>query len=330
MNEKISGKGVIMVIAMVAIVMMAATATFVLTAGPTKIDDMAIKIAYSNKVDYEPLMVASEKGFFREEGVNVTALIVTGGIQAAEAVATGSADLGAMGDAPGVTLLSQSPEARLVASYGGGEGMHRLIGWTDIQDVADLTGKNVGVQFGSSTQGALLRLMEANGLEPADVTQVPLNPADMPTALKNRQVDAIMGSEPWPTNVERTCGADVAEIANSTGLGSNYPLVLIASHKLVTERPAAVTAALRAIERAIVFMETNYDEALSLCANKTGLSVSDQERCLSTLSYALSLEPRDLDSLNATALFLRANGKIAALPDLARSVNRTYLLAAKG
>jgi NitT/TauT family transport system substrate-binding protein len=320
--------GKIILAAVVAVVIVAAAVGAVLLmGGAAEKKEMDLRLTYSNKIDYEPLIIAQEKGFFRDEGLNVTTLIVSGGIQSAEALATGSADMGAMGDAPGVTLMARNMGAKLVASYGGGEGQHRLVGWTDVESVSDLVGKKVGVQFGSSSQGALLRLLEANGISADDITQVPLSPADMPNAVKTKQVDAIIGSEPWPTNVENACGNDVHEIANSSGLGSNYPLVLMVTQKLIDERPEAVTAALKAIDRAIEYMETDHNASIALCAQKIGISAEDEEKCLTTVSYGLGIEQTDIDSLRSVGEFLVSSGKISALPDIEEAVDRTFLQA---
>lgn len=320
---------VVLVAAVVVVLIAAAVGAVLVMSAPAEKKDMELRLTYSNKIDYEPLIIAQEKGFFRDEGLNVTALVVSGGIQSAEALATGSADMGAMGDAPAVTLMAKNMGAKMVARYGDGEGQHRLVGWTDIGSVSDLAGKKVGVQFGSSSQGAFLRLLEANGISAGDVTQVPLSPADMPNAVKTRQVDAIIGSEPWPTSVENANGADVHEIANSSGLGSTYPLALMVTQKLIDERPEAVTAALKAIDRAIKYMETDRDAAITLCASKIGISAEDEKKCLTTVSYDLGLNETDISSLRSVGEFLASSGKIAALPDIEASIDRTYLDALK-
>lgn len=321
---------IVLAAAIVVVLVAAAVGAVLVMSAPAEKGDMELRLTYSNKIDYEPLIIAQEKGFFKDEGLNVTALVVSGGIQSAEALATGSADMGAMGDAPGVTLLAKNMGAKLVARYGDGEGQHRLVGWTDIISVSDLQGKKVGVQFGSSSQGALLRLLEANGMSDDDITQVPLSPADMPNAVKTRQVDAIIGSEPWPNNVENANGADVHEIANSSGLGSTYPLVLMVTQKLNDEKPEAVTAALKAIDRAIEYMDSNYDDAIALCAGKIGISAEDEKKCLTTVSYGLGLNETDVGSMRSVGEFLVSSGKITALPDIEASIDRTYLNAMKG
>ena len=150
----------------------------------------------------------------------------------------------------------------------------------------------------------------------------------MPNAVKTRQVDAVIGSEPWPTNVENACGSEVHEIANSTGLGSTYPLTLMVTAKLAAEKPEAITAALKAIDRAIQYMATNHDAAVALCADKIGLTAGDEEKCLSTVSYGLGLQQGDIDSLGSVGEFLVSSGKISALPDIGSAVDHTYLQAA--
>ncbi|WP_019176739.1 ABC transporter substrate-binding protein [Methanomassiliicoccus luminyensis] len=317
-------------LAVVVIVASLFAAAFVLA--PSEDDGMDIRITYSNKVDYEPFIIASALGCFEDEGLNVTPLIVSGGVQSAEAIATGSADLAAMGDAPAVTMMSTLPGARLVASYGGGEGMHRLVGNATIPDVASLAGKKVGVQAGSSSEGALIRLLETNGFDQSQIENmiVPLAPADMPAAVKTDQVDAVMGSEPWPLNVENYCGSEVHEIATSAGLGSTYPLSIMASQKAVAEKPEAITAVLKAIDRAIEYMEANPSQAVEMCAEIIGISAANEEKCLSSLDYHLGLNATDLESLNITAEFLLGAGKINVLPDVVASTDMTFLRAAKG
>jgi len=324
MEEKNRNKILVSLVA--AVILLAALGVaFWTLSGSSSEESMDLKIAYSNKVDYEPLMIASALGYFKEEGVNVTTLIVSGGIQSAEALSTGSAEMGAMGDAPGIILMAKADGSRLVARYAGGEGMHRMIAQANITELSQLVGKKIGVQLGSSSQGALIQLMEKNGIDITSFTTVPLNPPDMPSAMKTKQVDAIMASEPFPTNVEKSCGNAAHDLANSSGLGNNFPLVLMVTKKALEAKPKAVEAALRAIDRAIAYIHSNYGSAATLCANKTGLSVNDQQRCMDSLFYDLDLNSTDMESLNQTAQFLLDAGKISAAPNLAACMDLSFL-----
>jgi len=309
-----NGKAIIAVVVVVALILVSMAAVMMMTEGAKEKTDLII--TYSNKVDYEPLIVADEKDLYSDNSVNATAYIVTGGIQSAEAIMTGSADIGAMGDSPAVQLLVKNSGAKIVARYGYGEGMHRLIAYDDIVLPTDLEGMKVGVQVGSSSHAAFLQWAEANGVNIDNVTIVPLNPSDMVDAMRTRQVDAIMASEPFPIKVEKACGDSVHELGNSSGLGNNFPLVIVASETALEGKRDAVYDTLEAIDEAIKMINDDPASMAEICANKTGLSVSDQLGAMAELTYELGFDSTDLAGLNQTAQFLLDNGKITAVPDV--------------
>lgn len=295
------------------LVMSAAGAAILLSSGSD--ERMDLVITYSNKINYEPFIVAVEKGYFADENLNITTLVVTGGIQSAEAIMTGSADVGAMGDSPAIILLDKNPGASIVCRYSGGEGMHRYVAQDHITVPKDLEGRKVGIQMGSSTHGSFLQWMEANGVNASQVTLVPMSPSDMPTAMDTEQIDAMAGSEPWPTNVEKLCGDDVHQIGDSSGLGNTFPLMFMASQKAIQEKPEAVKAAVRALQRAVEFINQHYEESAAICAQRIGLTAEETKKCMDSEFFAVGFNETDMDSLEQTAGFLLENGKITAVPD---------------
>lgn len=318
--EMTNGK-LVMLVAIVVVMASAGVAAIAINGSA----DEVLRMAYSNKVDYEPLIVANELDLYAEEGVKVNSYTVTGGIQAAEALATGAVDLAAMGDSPALLLLSQNSEMRIIGRYGGGEGMHRIVGWTDISSPQDLTGKSIGIQFGSSTHGAFLSWADLHDLDISEVTLVPLSPTDMPQAMATRQIDAMAGSEPWPTNVENTCGNQVHEIGNSSGLGNTFPLVLVTTKSVIDTRSSALQSAMNAITMAVDIINQDREYAASICCNLTGLCAEDQLRCMEPLFYEMDFNQTDKDSMELTASFLVEYGKIQDIPPLDDLVDKRFL-----
>lgn len=276
---------------------------------------MDLIITYSNKINYEPFIIAVEKGYFVDENLNITTMVVSGGIQSAEAIMTGSADVGAMGDAPAIILLDKNPSARILCRYSGGEGLHRYLAQDYITQPKDLEGRKVGIQMGSSTHGSFLQWMEKNGVNTSKVILVPMNPSDMPNAMNTKQIDAMAGSEPWPTNVEKLCVGSVHQIGDSSGLGNTFPLLFMASGKALNEKPEAIKAAMRALQRAIDFINQNYNESVDICSRKIGLSLEDTRKSMKKQFFAIGFNDTDLQSLEQTAEFLLENGKISTIPD---------------
>jgi NitT/TauT family transport system substrate-binding protein len=289
-----------------------------------------ITLVYSNKVNYEPFIIAREKDFFKKEGLDVDAKVVVGGIQAAEALFTGSADAAAMGDAPAVILMSKNAPVKIVARYGEGDKIHRLLVSQMIKSPEELEGKRVGIQFGSSTHGGFLLWTKKIGLHIRAIHIIPLNPLDFPEAMNTNQIDAMAGSEPWPTNVEKLCKDKVYELADFSGLGNTFPHVLMVTERLITKYPEEVKKLVRAIGKAVAFINNEREKAAEITSKYIGLQMSDQIKCTARLSWNMGWKEQDLRSMQKTAEFLKEFGKINNIPNIIDFINTRYLKANDG
>ena len=276
----------------------------------------SIRLAYSNKVNYEPFIIANALGYYPAVGLNVQVKLVTGGIHAAEALITGSADAGAMGDAPAVILAARNAPVKIVARYGKGENIHRMIAANGIQTPADLKGRRIGIHAGSSTHGGFLLWAESKGLNINNMQIIPLNPLDMPAAMQTDQIDAMAGSETWPTNVENLCGEMVHELDDFSGLGNSFPHVFVATKRLINMQPDAVRKLIYATERAIDYIIEHPDRAANITSRHIGLSLEDQKKCTSRLIWGVGWDSHDSESMAITSEYMKRFGKIENVPNL--------------
>jgi NitT/TauT family transport system substrate-binding protein len=293
---------------------------------------MKLRLAYGAKIHYAPQIIALKKGYFAAEGLEVEAKIVQAGIQAAEAMTSGSADAAVMGDAPAIIAVASGMPLKIVASYGGGEKMHRLVAAANsgIHKPADLVGKRVAVQMGSSTHGAFLLFLSKNKVDAKDVKLVPLDPSDMPEAMTSGQIDAAVGSEPWPSNIEERVEGSY-EVATLSGLGNNFPLVMLVTDRYAEEHPEAVVAALGATKRAVDLMRRHPDEAAAVISETTGVPAAKEKKVMQTLEWGVVLDDATINSLKQTAEFLYRQGKIQRLPDWSKVLDATFVRrAARG
>ncbi|UCC69142.1 MAG: aliphatic sulfonate ABC transporter substrate-binding protein [Armatimonadota bacterium] len=286
----------------------------------------ALRLAYGKKIHYAPQIIALKQGYFADAGLAIDAKAVQAGIQAAEALTSGSADVAVMGDAPGIIAAASGMPVKIVAAYGGGENMHRIVAApkSGIRSAADLKGKRVGIQMGSSTHGGLLLFLEKNGLSADDLKLIPLNPSDMPEAMLTNQIDAGVGSEPWPSNIEERVEGSY-EVATLSRLGNNYPLVMLVTERYAQEHPEAVLATLRATKKAVDFMHRSPDEAAELIAQATGVPVARERRIMDTLEWEVVLDDATVNSLKQTADFLHSQSKISTLPDWDKVIDPSFV-----
>lgn len=137
--------------------------------------------------------VAQEKGFFDQAGLDVTITPGTGSVDVLKLVAGGRADFG-IADFTATTItmakeklpttvvaaVQQRSLAAIVALEGKG-----------ITKPADLAGKQIGDQPGSTNQLMFPVYAKAAGIDPAAVKFVPAAPPALPQLLAAGQVDAI-------------------------------------------------------------------------------------------------------------------------------------------
>jgi sulfonate transport system substrate-binding protein len=290
-------------------------------AGATK-----LRLAYGAKIHYAPQIVALKRNYFAARGLDVEAKVVQAGIQAAEAMTSGSADMAVMGDAPAIIALASGMPLKLVASYGGGEKMHRLVAaaGSGIHKPADLVGKRVALQMGSSTHGAFLLFLTKHQVDVKAVKLVPLDPSDMPEAMISRQIDAAVGSEPWPSNIEERVKGSY-DVATLSGLGNNFPLVVLVTERYAKEHPDAVTSALQATQQAVDLMHRQPGEAAAVISETTGVPAAKEQKVMQTLEWRVTLDAATINSLKQTADFLEKQGKIAHQPDWKRALDQSFI-----
>jgi NitT/TauT family transport system substrate-binding protein len=285
-----------------------------------------VRLAYARKIQYAPQILAAEAGLFAEAGVEVKSQVLLGGIQCAEALTTGAADMAAMGDVPALIAASSGMPVKIVCRYGGGERMHRVVVGPNsgIKTIADLAGKRIAVQKGSSTHGAFLLFCQKHGLDGGRVTLVDLHPRHMPEAVAAGQVDAIVGSEPWPTNVaEAVKGSH--EVCCLSGLGNDFPHVLVVSNRFAEAHPEQVRAVIGAVTQAVGRMNTDPAASAASVAQVTGVPAEREQRILQSLDWRVALDDTVRASLQQTAEFLHANGRIPRVPDLAAVLDDSFL-----
>lgn len=317
-------KRTIVATSIVIVVMMTALGAFMVMM-PTERGELHLTVAYSNKMNYETLMVANEKDHFEHVGLNVTTVMVTGGIQAAEAIVTGSAEVAAMGDAPAVQLMTKGIGAKIIARITGGEGMHRIIADASIIAPTGLEGKKVGMQQGSSSHGAFLRWCEANDVNVSRIIFRYLTPSYLAEAMYSGEIDAMIGSEPWAINTENLCGTRVHELGNSSGLGSSFPIVLVASQKALVEKGEALSRLLKAMDMANDHINEDWNDSMAICASCTGLSVEDMSKGSGLQFFEVGFNETDIQSLTIAALVLMDFGKIKNVPTIMEHVDLSYL-----
>lgn len=283
-----------------------------------------VRFAFQDRIGSVVPIVAVAKAFFAQQGLRVEPLRFSSGPACAEALYSGAADIGCMGDTTAVIMTSRSPDFVIIASHASGEHRHRVMVRADapLKTLADLRGKRLGVKKGTSTYGGLLAALDKAGVAPSEVRIIDLTPGTMLDALLAGSIDAFAASEPTPSAAEEKGARQLCTLG---GLGNTYPILTLANTTHFAGNESALRKFLLAMGQAAAYAKAHPEETAELMARETGLPLARAKRAMQLHSYDLALDQAIRTSLDKTARFLLAQQIIETLPNWPQAATDQYL-----
>ncbi|MBI3710315.1 MAG: ABC transporter substrate-binding protein [Proteobacteria bacterium] len=220
---------------------------------PQKVSVGALRLASSGAI-----FIAQEKGYFREQGLEVEIKTFTAAQQVPVAVTSGDVDFGVTGLTAGFFNLAGKGALKIIAGQSREEPGFQLVAYMvtnqalakGFGSLKDFAGKRVGTTtVGSTFHYSLGLLARKYGFDIASVQLVPLQSLpNMAAAFKGGQVDAVLA----PVNVARALEKDDAgKIIGWVGDETPWQLgALFTSPRLVETRRSVAEQFLRAYQRA--------------------------------------------------------------------------------
>lgn len=192
------------------------------------------------------------------------------GPQILEALAVGSIDVGVTGDAPPVYAQAAGKPLYYIA-YETAKPLASAIlipKGSSLKQLADLKGKRIALQKGSSAHFLLVQAVRKAGLKWSDIQPIWLTPADARAAFQKGAVDAWAIWDPYYASTELEDQAKV--LTTGKNLSPNYTFYLAAPN-FVQQHPQAVTGLLKQINQADRWVQQHQSETADLIGKSTGL-----------------------------------------------------------
>ena len=174
-----------------------------------KLEKTKVQIAVGGKplIYYLPLSIAEARGYFKDEGLDVSIADFAGGSKALQAVVGGSADIVSGAFEHTLSMQSKGQAYRAFVLQGRapmiGVGVSKK-NLPNYKSAADLKGKKIGVTApGSSTNMVVSFFLAKHGLKASDVSIIGVGAgAGAVTALRSGQIDAISNTDPVVSMLE--------------------------------------------------------------------------------------------------------------------------------
>jgi len=243
--------------------------------------------------------IAQDKGYFREEGLEVILHNYISGHLALNAMLSGKEDLATAGESPISRAAVQGKPLAVVATICEIDQATLIIARKDrgVASFSDLKGKRIGLAVTSTADYFLHIYLTTNGMNPKDIRTINMAPDKAVAALLSGDIDAVSTWAPH-TVVLRDRLGDNALVLSDPGL---YIMTwnLVAAPDYLKSNPERIRKLLRAIVKANRFIINHPDEARVVSGQYTGTDSSFYEkewknyRFLTLLDQSLILNMED-------------------------------------
>jgi NitT/TauT family transport system substrate-binding protein len=291
-------------------------------------DSNKVRVGYIGLTCEAPIFTAVEKGFFKEEGLDVS-LVKCDWKNYKDVLALGGYDL-----THHLVMYFLKPiEQGLDVKFTGGihRGCLRVQAATKggIHTVKDLRGKRIGVP-GMGTPPFIFanRVLGANGIDPSkEITWVVFPAGELGLALDKGEVDAVADSEPIGSLLlAQGKVRNVADQAADLPYRDEYCCAVLVNGKFLARNPKATAAATRALLKAAKWVETNPAAAakLSIEGKYLASTVDMNTVAISHLRYVPSVSGAEVAVKLASAEMKNA-GMLSPSTDVEGLARRAFV-----
>lgn len=256
------------------------------------------------------LHVAAAKGYFADEGLDVSILPVSHGVAATGDVLQGKADLAVAADVPFVISVMKGNALGMVASLVSVSNDNAIIARRDhaIGTPRDLAGKRIGISFGTSSSYALWSFLIRHKLPlpPDSIMLVDLPPDQIVGALANGSVDAVATWQPISFQAQAALGKNAVSFTDPDA----YRTTMIAFGRIefLKGHADAVEKLVRALLKAEQFMRSHPQETQNLVAQWLKIDVDVLQPTWNQFDFKVNLLQSHLIALEDEARWAMARG----------------------
>ena len=282
-----------------------------------------------------PIMLAIDKGYFKEQGIDTTLQNIGASGDRIAALTAGSVAFSNLGRIAAIVEMARGNKSFYffanVDDSPGNEGCWARPGFADFKA---LRGKKVAAN--TSAQITMNGLLENAGMTEKDIQFVNLPGPEMAAALAKGDVDAACVWEPLLTNVRNgTPGGTLLGLDSDTPNFKKFgtmasPDVMIISSKLVDTQPELARKLTAALFKGVEFTNAHPEDTAETVAHYFNKPPAEVLAAMKTFKYFGADNWPEHMKLHAgqmqyLAQWLYDNGKIPSLPDTSKWENTSFI-----
>jgi NitT/TauT family transport system substrate-binding protein len=174
-------------------------------------------------VNNDSIWMAFDKGFYQQEGLDVTYRLFPSGTTAFQAFQTGQGDIVMTGDLPSVQYFFRvKGDYRTIAVIERDAKGYVAVAGKEISKPQDLIGKTVATRVGSTGSWFISEYLTKNGVDPAKVAVKNLDTQVLPAALCGGEIAAFFIWQPVGSRTLEICPDKAHYLTDASGYIQGY------------------------------------------------------------------------------------------------------------
>jgi NitT/TauT family transport system substrate-binding protein len=227
--------------------------------------------------DHSPYYIALEKGWFKEEGLDVNVTIGQGSGYAVQAIDAGKADISIADASTPVTLRQKGAKIKIIGIIFD-KNPNNAYFWKDtgIKTPKDFAGKSVAVPATDGHKVMWPAFAKMVGVDAGSVRFINIEPAAKAAALASRKADILF--ELYTTYPQMSKGVPAGQLGNIIWADHGYDIYAhsyITSDEMTAKRPEVLRKFLKAAYRAWDYALTHPEEAIDILSKYHPINRAD-------------------------------------------------------
>lgn len=269
-------------------------------------------------------IIADKKGYFKEEGLNLTNKLIQSGTDMPALISGGDAQVSFESANTAITCAANGVNVKVVSCVSDAGDTQCVVAGKNsgIESAKDMEGKKMGVSAGAAVLVAVQNMCKELDVDYDKIEKVTLGPSDQIASLEKGDIDMMACWEPWVTTAEKEGGKLLF-----SGLQSYFPekegdvdwlsfeCTFQVRGEFLEEHPAEVKAILRALKKATEYINEHPEEAAKIVAKEIKQNEDTVLAIMKKNHYKMEMDDSFKKATNDVAAFMKDTGDIDKVPE---------------
>ncbi|MFH1032558.1 MAG: NrtA/SsuA/CpmA family ABC transporter substrate-binding protein [Chloroflexota bacterium] len=249
------------------------------------------------------IYIAQEQGFFADNGLNVNVTDYATGVATTDALLKGEIDIAWSAELPLVRKALAKAPISIIASLSrfNDEFLYGLKSH-NIENIADLKGKKIGLPRNTIAEFYLARLLTLNGMSMQDVSLFDVPPAQSMNAITSDNFDAVVTWEPVSTQIK----TQLADKVVAWSVQSSQPGygIITCRNDWISEHPQVVSRFLKSLVQAEDYLRRNPEACRTIVQKRVNFDDALMNIVWKANEYSISLDQSLITAMEDEARWL--------------------------